>query len=76
MGAGEFSDFASQYGPFVALGAVVIVAMAAVIRALWHRLNEQIDKRFVDHETHSQQMADVTKTLDHALKFVEGSGRG
>lgn len=76
MGAGTFTDIASQYGPLIGLGAAIIVVLLAVCRALWHRLNEQIDKRFVDHETHAQQMAEITKTLDHALKFVEGSSRG
>ncbi|MFG6661158.1 hypothetical protein [Sulfitobacter sp. 915] len=72
----DIPQLAEQYGPFIALLAAVIVAGGWTIRALWHRLNEQIDARFEDHKQHSSQMAENTKTLDQALRFIEGSGRG
>jgi len=68
----DISNFLEAYG----LPGLMILALGWVTRALWSRLNEQIDARFEDHRTHSGQMADITKTLDQAIKFVEGVSRG
>jgi len=54
----------------------MIAMLALVVKALWSRLNEQTDARFVDHKEHSAQLAENTKALDQALKFIEGSKRG
>lgn len=68
----DVTQFIEAYG----LPGLIILGMGLVIRALWARLNEQIDNRFDDHKTHSSQMSDNTKTLEQALKIFEGSGRG
>lgn len=72
----DIPDVAEKFGLFVALAAVVIVALSWVVRALWNRLNEQTDNRFDDHKTHAAQISDNTRTLEQALKIFEGSGRG
>ena len=72
----DIPQIAEQYGPFIALVVAVIVAMGWVIRSLWNRLNTQIDGRMADHKLHSSQMAEVTKSMDNAIRFIEGSGRG
>jgi len=72
MDAINLPQFIEAYG----LPGLIILGMGWVIRALWARLNEQIDNRFSDHKTHSSQMSDNTKTLEQALKIFERGGRG
>lgn len=72
MDAIDIPSFIDTYG----LPGLVILVLLWVVRALWSRLNEQIDARFDDHKSHTVQMADNTKTLDAALRFIEGQGRG
>ena len=71
MGGFDIPSFLEAYG----LPGLIIVGLAVVVKALWARLNEQIDARFDDHKAHTSQMADNTKTLDAALRYIEGKGR-
>ena len=68
----DIPTFIEAYG----LPGLMIAMLALVVKALWSRLNEQTDARFVDHKEHSAQLAENTKALDQALKFIEGSKRG
>ncbi|HCT32365.1 MAG TPA: hypothetical protein DF966_04300 [Sulfitobacter sp.] len=67
----DLPSFIEAYG----LPGFIIIALVWVVRALWTRLNEQVDARFEDHKAHTSQMADNTKTLDAALRYIEGKGR-
>ena len=68
----DISDVARDFGLFVAMAVAALLAMGWTIRALWTRLNAQIDGRLDDHKLHSGQMADNTKTLERALDVMEG----
>lgn len=68
----DIPSFLETYG----LPGLMILGLMWVVKALWARLNEQIDARFSDHKAHSEQMAANTKTLDEAMKFVGGQSRG
>lgn len=68
----DIPSFLEAYG----LPGFIILALILVVNALWKRLNEQIDARFADYKSHAVQMAENTKTLDQALKFIEGQSRG
>lgn len=68
----DVPNFIEAYG----LPGLIILALLWVVRALWVRLNEQVDARFADHKSHAEQMAENTKTLDHALRYIGEGGRG
>lgn len=68
----DIPSFLEAYG----LPGFIIIGLVWVVNALWKRLNEQVDARFAEHRTHAAQMAENTKALDQALKFIEGQGRG
>ncbi len=68
----DIPSFIEIYG----LPGLMIIALMWVVRALWNRLNEQIDQRMDDYKVHAAQMAENTKALDQALKFIEGQKRG
>lgn len=68
----DIPEIARDFGLFVAMAVAAIVVMGWTIRALWNRLNVQIDGRMEDHKTHSAQMAENTKTLERALDVMEG----
>lgn len=71
MSGFDLPSFLEAYG----LPGLIIVGLAVVVKTLWARLNEQVDARFDDHKAHTSQMADNTKTLDAALRYIEGKGR-
>tara|TARA_R110002096_G_scaffold49122_4_gene130027 strand:+ start:414 stop:632 length:219 start_codon:yes stop_codon:yes gene_type:complete len=71
MSGFDLPSFLEAYG----LPGLIIFGLAIVVKALWARLNEQVDARFDDHKAHTSQMADNTKTLDAALRYIEGKGR-
>tara|TARA_R110002111_G_scaffold262881_1_gene342698 strand:- start:29468 stop:29686 length:219 start_codon:yes stop_codon:yes gene_type:complete len=71
VGSFDVPSFLEAYG----LPGLIIVGLAIVVKALWVRLNQQVDARFDDHKAHNTQMADNTKTLDSALRYIEGKGR-
>lgn len=68
----DIPSFIEAYG----LPGLIILGLGWVVRALWGRLNEMTDARHSDHKEHANQMAEVTKSLDNAIRFIEGSGRG
>lgn len=72
----DIPQIASEYGLFVALVVVVVVAMGWVIKALWSRLNDQIDARFDDQKAHAAQMAENVKAMDRAFDLVGGTRHG
>lgn len=72
MSSIDIPAFIEAYG----LPGFMIIVLMWVANALWKRLNEQTDSRFADHKEHSAQMAENTKTLDQALKYIEGKSRG
>lgn len=58
------------------LPAVVIVGLAV---ALWHerkRGNEVTDGRLADQKEHTAQILEATRTLDSAIRALEGARRG
>lgn len=68
----DIPSFIEAYG----LPGLIILGLGWVVRALWHRLNQISDARFADYKSHADQMAEITKTLDHAIRYIEGNSRG
>lgn len=54
------------------LPAVVIIALGVAVAALWRRINNLHDARISDQKEHAAQMLENTRTLETAMRLMEG----